>query len=123
MCGLLSTKRHYFTAAGVPLRNIATNRSALDSFAISPLLTIDCTITIPNTGKMTIFTIVTAIIAMMGKRERGRGIRRRANDAPSRMSASGTAMLPTKFAAQAGNVHEHTVYARFGKPHCTNLCQ
>ena len=91
----------YFTAAGVPLRNIATNLSAFAERSMRPPLVIPWTIKMPNTGIMTILTSVTASMAIIGSRDSGRGTRRRANDAPSMMSASGTAILPTNDAGNA----------------------
>lgn len=88
------------TAAGVPLRNMATKRSAKDSFAMRPPLTIACTMKMPNTGKTTIFNNATDTIAMIGSRDSGLGTRSRAKAAPSRISASGTAMFPTKLAEE-----------------------
>lgn len=96
-CG--GMKSPHLTAAGVPLRNIATKRSALDSLSISPPVTMAWQIRMPTTGNMAIFTSVTATMAIIGRRERGRGMRSRANEAPSMTSARGTAMLPKKLAA------------------------
>ena len=59
------------------------------------------------TGRIAIFAIVERNMAMMGRRERGRGICIRAKDAPRRMSESGTAMSPRNWAISAFGMSEH----------------
>lgn len=52
------------------------------------------------TGRIANFTAQTESMAGMGKRDIGRGILKRAKEAPRSISAIGTAMLPTNLAVQ-----------------------
>jgi hypothetical protein len=86
------------TAEGVPLKNIATNTSALEFLDIRPCFIMARTMKTPMTGSTTIFAMHTETMAGIGKREIGRGILSRAKEAPKSINASGTVIVPTKFA-------------------------
>jgi hypothetical protein len=89
----------HFTADGVPLKKITTNNSTFASFGMNPPSTIVCTMARTITGKMASFTAHTDKMAGMGRRDIGRGIRRRANDAPRSINAIGTAIFPMNLAS------------------------
>lgn len=96
----------HLTAAGVPLRKIATNFSTLASSGMNPVLTIPSTITTPITGSTSIFAKVTDVIAIRGSLDNGRGIRRRAKDAPNRIRLKGITISPRNW---AGGCHQRMV--------------
>lgn len=99
-------KSTHLTAAGVPLKSMATNRSTSASAGMNLARTIAWTVNTPITGRSTIFAIVTSSMAMIGSLESGRGSLIRANEAPSRIRASGTAMVSMNCAVGRVSIHE-----------------
>ncbi len=93
----------YLTAVGVPLSSMPTNLSTNASFGTRPCVTKPCEKANPMTGRIANLAKVTAKIAGMGSLLIGFGICMRANDAPRRISANGTLILPTSSA-----VHEQS---------------